>query len=218
MKRVEKLESLKKLFEEVAVQSHAPLALVNTWVQHLKRCPTADATAEWATKVLGQLKKLEISYDRMALCVDAGRVLSQSEKQPLDLGIELKRTVEEFPASEAQRICVQVPNELKNISGNPVEISFIYSSILAYLLRCVAGSDPIHAHVIAEADSTILVRFSAAVATQEGKSGSGLARAKFDLALGDSTIKAFASNNSAVYQRNSSEKEATMELRFAVTE
>ncbi|MGA8030072.1 MAG: GAF domain-containing protein [Bryobacteraceae bacterium] len=215
IKRMEKLESLKKLFEELAVQSHAPLALVTTWVQQLKRGASVESHREWATKVLGQLKKLEISYDRLALCVDAGPVLRRSEKQRLDLGIELKRTVEEFPASEGKRIRMEIPDDLQDINGDAGEISFIFSSILAYLLRSIGDEDAIKAEV-EEKPAGIRVRFSAPATRGQEQIGRRLARAKFDLALGESTIQAFASDNSASYEQFSNEDETRMELTFAV--
>src|SRR5262249_54615377 len=78
-RRLEKLESLGTLFQDVALQSHTPLALVDTWVRHRAReNPDDDLYA----KILPQLRKIEITYDRLALSMDGGTLFQTTDPQP----------------------------------------------------------------------------------------------------------------------------------------
>jgi PAS domain S-box-containing protein len=132
IKRLQELESLRSLFQEVALQTHTPLALATTWLRELRGACEEGVVTEYCTKVLSQLRKAEISYDRLALCVDRDEILEATERQPLDLGVELRRTLQEFPSAEAERIQVVYPNELPYISIDPGQLSFMFGSILAY--------------------------------------------------------------------------------------
>ncbi|MES1260503.1 MAG: PAS domain-containing protein [Acidobacteriota bacterium] len=217
VKRMQQLESLKKLFEEVAMQSHTPLALAETWVQRLKADRGRDPGLEWTNKLLGQLRKLEISYDRMALCLDSEKILRATEKQPLDLAMELKRIAEEFPDSEAQRLRLQSAGDLPYIKGDPAQIAFIFSSIISFLMRYLGPEDFVDIRVTS-VQGAVNVRFSAPVPPHPGAAETAriISRAKFDLALGEPAIQTFAGNNSATYVNCANEIETVIELSFAV--
>jgi PAS domain S-box-containing protein len=126
-RRLEKLESLRSLFQEVALQTHTPLALVETWI---RRRAKEDARDDLYAKILAQLKRIEITYDRLALLTDGGSVLQACEPQSLDLGVEFKRTKEELPESEQLVIRYDDPGELPYVQADPGQISFMFSTIL----------------------------------------------------------------------------------------
>jgi hypothetical protein len=58
------------------------------------------------------------------------------------------------------------------------------------------------------------VSFAAAAVPAPDESHSALARAKFELALGEPTIVAFAGNNSATYQRTTDAETTRIDLEF----
>jgi PAS domain S-box-containing protein len=210
-RRLEKLETLRKLFEEIAVQTHTPLAMVKTW---LTRAGSDQASADLCTKILGQLKKLEITYDRLALSSDCARVFNATSKQPLDLGVELKRTIEEFPDSERALIDFRDPGELPWITGDPAQISYMFGTVLSYLARLCGGQGNCVCVRIEPGDGRVKVSFAAAAVPAPDESHSALARAKFELALGEPTIVAFAGNNSATYQRTTDAETTRIDLEF----
>jgi len=216
VKRVQQLETLQKVFPEIALQSHTPLALAGTWIRDLKSRVESEEVSELCTKVLGQLRKTEISYDRLALHLDCESIVRRTEKQRLDLGVELKRTIEEFPALESQRIkLLPDPGELPYLSLDPGQISFIFASLLGYLIRFSIPDEDVTVRfeVVPEA---IKIVFGARLPTEPDNTQRDpvLDRVKFDMALGDSTIRKFAANNSASYRSETGRGQATFELSF----
>jgi PAS domain S-box-containing protein len=219
-RRLEQLEELKKLFQEVALQTHTPLALAHCWLERLIRFPTDHNTVEFLTKILAQLKKLEITYDRLALLTaDFSGPLPTSRKQSLDIAVEIKRIIEEFPISESERIDFADPGELPYVNCDPVQISFIFGSILSYLIRFSPSKKSIDIR-FACLEKTISVIISGLLPPKLGGSEAerDVARARFEMALGEPVIQAFARNNSAQYEKRENDGEdAEFKIDFALT-
>ena len=215
-RRLEKLESLRSLFQEVALQTHTPLALVETWI---RRRAKEDARDDLYTKILAQLRRIEITYDRLALLTDGGSVLQACEPQPLDLGVEFKRTREELPESEQRVIHYDDPGELPYVQADPGQISFMFSTILSYLTRLSGGeANGVNVSIV-HTGETLDVRFSAhtPLPPDAAENARPLCRARFDLALGEPTIRAFADKNHAVYKMESNAAGTNIDLGFPVT-
>lgn len=207
LQRLERLEALKKLFEEVALQTHTPLALANTWLRNLKGVTKDQPVSEQLTKILAQLKKLEITYDRLALLsVGPEGIAAASRKQALDLGVEVKRTLEEFPNSEQRRIKYHNPDKLPYLQCDPTQVSFIISTILSYCLRLSPPDFPIDVS-LHRAQTAISLTCSALLPTECDTAGSdrSLSRASFDMALGEPVIQEFSENNCGKYERSKQE-------------
>lgn len=219
-RRLERLEELKKLFQEVALQTHTPLALANCWLERLSRFTADHDTVEFIPKILGQLKKLEISYDRLALLTaDFNAALATSRKQPLDIAVEIKRIIEEFPISESRQIDFADPGELPYVNCDPVQISFVFASILSYLIRFSPSKKPIDIRFTCM-EKTISVIISGLLPPKSGESEAerNVARTRFEMALGEPVIEAFAKNNSAKYERRETDGEdARFKIDFDLT-
>ena len=214
-RRLEQLESLRSLFQEVALQTHTPLALVETWIRRRAR---EDPGGDLYVKILAQLKKLEITYDRLALSMDGGTVFQASEPQPLDVGVELKRTKEELPESEQRVIHYQDPGELPYVQADPGQISFVFSTILSYLTRLCDGEENGVEVGVVQIGQTLRVRFSAnaPLPPDASKNAHALGRARFDLALGEPAIRALTEKNHTVYKIESNAVGTTIDLEFPV--
>jgi PAS domain S-box-containing protein len=214
-RRLEKLESLRSLFQEIAIQTHAPLALVETWI---RRRAHEDAGSDFYTKILAQLKKLEITYDRLAFSVAEGTVFQAWRTQALDLGVELKRAREELPELEQRAIHYDDPGELPRVEADPAQIEFIFATILSYLTRlCGAEENGVQVKIV-PTGATLRVQFATrttlpADAAPEARL---LSRARFDLALGESAIRAVAEKNQAVYQIESNVAGTSIDLDFSI--
>jgi PAS domain S-box-containing protein len=216
-RRLEHLEELKKLFQEVALQTHTPLALAKWWLEHLTRINSDREIGDVLAKILGQVKGLEITYDRLALLssdVDPAR--ASSRKQPLDVGVEVKRTIEEFPRSDAERIEFIDPGELPYVICNPVQISFMFASILSYLIRFSPSQKSIRIHfAYSEESVTVVVCGLLPVRSNSSETERNIARAQFEMALGETVIETYARNNSARYERTESDDGHTrFEINF----
>jgi PAS domain S-box-containing protein len=214
-RRLERLEMLRKLFQEVALQTHTPLAMVETWV---RRAAESGTDTDLYTKILAQLNKLEITYDRLALSVDCSAVIDATRLQPLDLGVELKRAKEELPELEQRVIHYDDPGELPYIPADPGQISFMFSTILAYLIRLCGGDENCVTVSLDRSGQAISVVFkcSAALPPETGGQEQALCRARFDLALGEPTIRRFAENNRATYERVSDAAGMAIRLEFTI--
>jgi PAS domain S-box-containing protein len=213
--RLERLEMLRKLFQEVALQTHTPLAMVETWV---RRAAESATDTDLYSKILAQLNKLEITYDRLALSVDCGAVIDATRLQPLDLGVELKRAKEELPAFEQRVIHYDDPGELPYIPADSGQISFMFSTILSYLIRQCGGNENCVKVSFDQTGQTISVVFccSAPLPPESSGQDASLRRARFDLALGEPTIRRFAENNHAAYQRTSDTAGMLIRLAFTI--
>jgi PAS domain S-box-containing protein len=206
-RRLEHLEELKKLFQEVALQTHTPLALAKWWLEQVGRINSKDEIVDVVAKILGQLKRLEITYDRLALLSsDFGPSRPLSRRQPLDIGVEMKRTIEEFPRSDAERIDFIDPGELPYVSCDPVQVSFVFASILSYLIRFSPSEKSIHVHFICTTEIiSVLISGLLPVQASASEAERNIARAQFEMALGETVIDAYARNNSARYERTQSD-------------
>ncbi len=211
-KRLQKLEELRKLFQEVALQTHAPLAFIDTWVRH---AASHGAETDLYSKILAQLKKLEITYDRLALSLDCKAILDATRVRKVDVGVEIKRVLYELPEEERGLIDICGIPELPYISGDPLQISFIFSSILSYLSRLCGGRGSC-VRISLQSAAAIQVVFHAAVKSSPSGSDAEpeLERARFELALGEPTIREFAANNAATYERKVNDDSIDIGITF----
>jgi PAS domain S-box-containing protein len=214
-RRLEKLESLRNLFQEVALQTHTPLALIETWVQRAAR---EDRENDLYGKILSQLKKLEITYDRLAISTEEGTVFESSRRLPLDIGVELKRIREEFPESEQRVIHYEDPGDLPYTEADPGQITFIFSTILSYLTRLCGGEQDGVNVSISRSARTLRVHFkaNAPLPPDAMENARALSRARFDLALGEPAIRSLAASNQVLYAREADESGTTIGLTFTI--
>jgi len=212
-RRLERLEVLRKLFQEVALQTHTPLALVETWI---RRAAETRADTDLFPKVLAQLRKLEITYDRLALSVDCGPVIEATRLQPLDLGVEVKRAKEELPELEQQIIHYDDPGELPYVDADSNQISFVLSTILSYLTRLCGGEENCVTVSIDRGERAIGVVFSSSAPppSQTGERDPVLDRTRFEMAFGEPTIRKFVENNHATYERKADAGGTVIRLEF----
>ena len=169
------------------------------------------------TKILAQLKKLEITYDRLALSVDCGAVIEATRLQPLDVGVELKRAKEELPELEQRIIRYDDPGELPYIPADSGQIGFMFSTILSYLVRLCGGEENcVKVSVLPTGKAVDVVFKSSALPQEDGGRDPELCRARFELALGEPTIRRFAENNHATYERTMDAAGMTIRLGFTI--
>jgi PAS domain S-box-containing protein len=134
-RRVEQIRLLDQLYYEIATQVKTPLILANTWLKKLADPTASEGTRETAEKISRQLQKAEITYDRLALFDNNGEVTPYHSVRfkLLDL---LKDILDEFPRSESELVTIECGNEdLPFISGDMYQLSFVFKTILSYLIR-----------------------------------------------------------------------------------
>jgi len=141
-RRIAELESLRHMYREIAVQTKTPLSLAYSWIQRLERQARASdsETAVTLHKALAQLKKVDITYERLAL-------YSQDTTDPacrellLNARDLLRRTIDDFPEGLLSVEGLDGPDLY--IRGNPFEIEFAVQSTISYLQRFLPANEVI---------------------------------------------------------------------------
>ncbi|HYK90724.1 MAG TPA: GAF domain-containing protein [Acidobacteriota bacterium] len=202
-KRIEEIELLDQLYYEIATQVKTPLALSCSWLQKLKS--SVDASAQQVIdKALRQLQKAEITYDRLAL-FDGSQAITPYHEVTLDLGRLLNACLNEFPKTDCEGIArqgLEAPAPL--ILGDPFQLSFVFRSILSYLLRFGTESTQIRVEMSTGAAGitvTILGPHAPPDSSRplRRKSDEALVRTLSEMALGEQVIKRFISNHKGKY-------------------
>jgi K+-sensing histidine kinase KdpD len=203
LKRLDELQHLNKMFQEVAVQTRPSLSLVFSWLRRLKEKSTDPGAAETMEKVLKQLRKVELTYDRLMLGGQEKRI-SSSEKMLLDPSEILERIRSELPEVELARIEWMVAPDVPLLRGDPFQLCFCLESILSYLMRFLPEEEKIHLRVDEEENQVVLRVegfFPRRPSEAEGKETGAdfLSRTRMDMALGENIIRAFVDNHDGRY-------------------
>jgi PAS domain S-box-containing protein len=142
-KRIAELESLRHMYREIAAQTKTPLSLAYSWVQKLEKKAQEshdDSAATTLHKALTQLKKVDITYERLALYSQDGADKTYKELL-LNAGDLLKRTLDNFPDG---LVSVEgLDGADWYIRGNPYEIEFAVESTVSYLQRFLPSDDAV---------------------------------------------------------------------------
>jgi PAS domain S-box-containing protein len=139
-KRIAELESLRHMYREIAAQTKTPLSLACSWIQRLQRKAeeSHDGASSILQKVLTQLKKVDITYERLAL-YSQSPAAAVSKEILLNAGDLLKRTLDNFP-QELLSIRGLDAMDLY-VRGDPFEIEFAIESTISYLQRFLPADE-----------------------------------------------------------------------------
>jgi PAS domain S-box-containing protein len=154
-KRIAELENLRHMYREIAVQTKTPLLLAYSWIQRLQRKAeeSQSETAAVLQKALAQLKKVDITYERLALySQDASG--GACKELLLNAGDLLKRTFDNFPQGLLSVEGVDGPDLY--IRGNPYEIEFAVESTISYLQRFLPPDERITAKLASAAGRLLI--------------------------------------------------------------
>jgi PAS domain S-box-containing protein len=199
-KRVEQIQLLDQLFYEIATQVKTPLILASDWLRRFRDHPDIRSAPDLADKVLRQLQKVEITYDRLALFNRTGETIPY---HPVVVNILclLKDCIAEFPASETELVRLEAPPEsIPLIMGDLYQLGFVFKSTLSYLLRFSTEGTAIRVKA-ALSSKWVAVTMSGPNGSLVGsghlrrKSDESFNRTLSEMALGRSTINRFVNNH-----------------------
>ncbi len=197
--RVAELEYLGTMYHEIAVQTQTPLSLAFGWLQSLKNRNTEPAAIDTLDKVQRQLKKIEITYNRLALYDRAKGVLPYNEVlfSMSEIADSIKST---FPLPEAEKIVFQFSKSLPYLKGDLFQLNFCFESILSYFLRHLPPQETIQMNV-SSAEDWVITRikgFSPGSAAEHPQvtMAAGVADTLAQMALSRPVIEQFVRNNS----------------------
>jgi PAS domain S-box-containing protein len=136
-KRLEQLEMLGQMYSELAAQMKTPLTLASGWLRRLrKQKESSDPdTADVLTQTLAQVKKLDITFERLAL-YDRNSGFAPYSEILLDLAQLVNRVLNQLPKSEyAKLVKSHIPDCGIYVRGDACQITFVIETILSNLFR-----------------------------------------------------------------------------------
>jgi PAS domain S-box-containing protein len=224
--RVKKLEYLGKMYHEIAVETKTPLALAFSWLNTIRtneRNPDSSDVFEAVSKVIQQLKKVELTFDRLAL-YDPNAGLIPYNEMLLSISEIIQQILDAFPKNERRKITQECEDGLPLIRGDLYQLTFCVRTILSYLLRFVPqeGSIPLR---VTRNGGWITIRIAGFMPRRdtialECEEGESLSRALADIALGENIIRGFVANQKGLYHdpvRKGEQMEFRIDLRGAST-
>ena len=202
VRRLQRLEAIGEFYYELAAQTATPLSLVKTWLTRVHSAAADNRELyDLVQKVLLQLKQVEITHDRMQLYDEDQARRIPTHRVPLDLFVELRLLLQEFPRSESKRIELSRPETPVLVNADRVQVAFMFKTILAYLLRHLPPGEQSKIDVSLTVNERAHVRITG-IAPAEGAtldSSDPVERVRFQLALGEPLLQVFAANNGATY-------------------
>jgi PAS domain S-box-containing protein len=199
--RARELEDRAKMFQEIAIQTKTPLSLAYHWLDGLKKeagASPAHEVQDVLDKTLQQLRKADLTYDRLAF-YDAKAGVMPYHEVLFDYSELLSIVREDFPSPEAGKIQIEKDKNLPYLRGDLSQLSFCLESILSYLLRFSPDKGVVQVRVFADPKREGIVATEISglcpVAHQEGAGQARqqlpLSRSLAEMALGESIMKSF---------------------------
>lgn len=132
--RLKQVENIEKIYHELAVQTKTPLSLAMGWIDRLKHRQVDPDLKNTLDKSLRQLKKLEITYNRLALYAAEQEALPFNPTL-FDIAEVIDAVKTNLPSGEQCRITWKYGKGQGLIQGDIFQLRFCLETILAYLLR-----------------------------------------------------------------------------------
>jgi PAS domain S-box-containing protein len=152
--RLKEIENLEKVYHEIAIQTKTPLTLVMAWLDRLKTRLSHADLKDAVDKSLRQLKKLGVTYNRLALYAAEEEALPFN-RTLIDLAEIVDAVKDELPLGEQAQIAWGSRNGKVLIQGDLFQLRFCFETILSYLLRFVPEDDRITLNVSTEKEDGV---------------------------------------------------------------
>jgi PAS domain S-box-containing protein len=205
-KRVEELEFHKNMYQEIAVQTQAPLSLACSWIQRLQKTIQERESVDTLDKTIKQLRKIEMTYNR----------LIQYEKLPFNpILIDIREIIDHilnaFPESDAGRIVKHVDEDIPYLKGDLFQLNFCFETIFSYLLRYLPPEEKIRLKVSKRKDRVMTQITGYLPNADDLKSENieqrfAVTRTLVQMALGDELITSSIRKHGGTFNRRRGEK------------
>jgi PAS domain-containing protein len=153
--RLKQIENLENVYHELAVQTKTPLSLALGWINRLKRRQTDPDLMDTLEKSLRQLKKLEITYNRLALYAAEQEALPFNPTL-FDIAELIDSVKTDLPEGEQSKIAWSHCPAQGLIRGDIFQLRFCLETILAYLLRFATNEYKIDLAVSGEENDCVI--------------------------------------------------------------
>jgi hypothetical protein len=119
--------------------------LANSWTHRMEKLAAESGNekqiAELAKRTQAQLRRIQSCLDRIAVYRSIEHI--KATLIPIDLESELGRVVDDLPESDRDRIQFKHPASGIQVKADPGHVSFVFDTLIAYLLRDLPNSQKI---------------------------------------------------------------------------
>lgn len=207
-KRIEELEGLERIFYDIAAQTKVPLAMAFSWLTKLRNqfeaspADQAGQAAQDLDKVIRQLRRVEITYDHLALYDK--NAIGGIEVNPVmvETGRLLNTLMSELPSHDTDRIQIGGDGLKALFLADVYQVSFVLISLLFYGLRFLPESQKLVMNVRLTHDARrAWVEFNVGALVPAPQKPSRrkidlfISRVITDISLGTPALKAFVQAN-----------------------
>jgi PAS domain S-box-containing protein len=133
-------ERLKAALAEVSAQVRVPLSLVSSFVQQIGKKTRDGNVVDLAKKAVGQLGRIELTYDRVVASYDADKIPSL-RPIPVDVKLVLDHIYRELPGLDRRSIKLSFGKGDAVVLVDTYRLVFALESMLTYLVRSRANAD-----------------------------------------------------------------------------
>ncbi|HKD08301.1 MAG TPA: GAF domain-containing protein [Bryobacteraceae bacterium] len=202
-KRVAELESLRAMYKEIAAQTKTPLSLAFSWIQRVQRKAehSGSEAAEILQKALVQLKKADLTYERLAFYSDRTAAAAASKEILINAGDLLKRTLGIMPTGVVRFDPTGVPDLY--IRSDPFETEFAIESTISYLERFLPADQGVDVS-LSSVSERVLIHIQGPFPEQpEGseETSERVCQTLHEMALGSDIIRTFMQQHGASYRQ-----------------
>lgn len=203
--RLKQIENLEQIYHEIAIQTKTPISLIGGWAKRIKKYDTISVLKESVDKILRQLKKLEVTYDRLAL-YSADRNTLLPTITFLDIAEVIEAIKNDLPISDLDLIKWKYGKGQCFLNGDMFQLKFCFETILLHLLRYVPQDDLISVNINADGDKISVnitgwypqkIKMSAQTPEEKNDVAKGIA----DMALGEKLVGRFIRSHGGTYIR-----------------
>jgi PAS domain S-box-containing protein len=198
-KRLETLEILRHMYNEIASQIKTPLSLAFSWLSKLQTLLPEGPAADILAKTVKQLNKVDLTYDRL-LMYERHRSIAPLEKCLFEITALLADILRGMPDSDASRIEITAAQEIPRLRGDVYQLGFCFESLLAYLLRFLPDGEKVTAGIESR-DGAVAVTIRGYAPRITGGALIDFARTRWaihaitETALGEEMIRGFIEKN-----------------------
>jgi len=202
--RLRELEHMGKLFNEIAIQTKTPLSLVFSWLRRINKEVTNTNLIDLIEKITRQLRKVELSFDRLAL-YDKKEGIIPYEEFLINISEVLDRVIDQFPKAEAKKVVIDKDKSIPYLRGDIFQLSFCLKTILSYLFRFLPEEERILLRVSAAPEQLILDISGFFPGPSDVKSSdiameSQISQTLTEMALGEEILQTFIGNHKGYYK------------------
>lgn len=155
VERLQQLEAMRDVFHEIASQVRTPLSLLSSWVRRID----PNKISEFSVKAGRQLRKIDLTYERLALYGQNAGALPHNPML-LNLSEIVEASRAELPASDQSRILIQNSGVDSDIRADPAHCTLILQTVLTFTLRYLSVDERIYVNLEAS-ESDVRVRIGA---------------------------------------------------------